>query len=133
MNGKKELGGSRKGSPLEDEDCYPLTLDEYLTIKENSTLNKFTNLESFLLTTFIASLISGVVIAFTSSFYETEMIEGVSKETIIFAHVIIIIVYGSIILGSLIAFIIIRLTKKKTKKSIERLDNKILKHLEEIK
>lgn len=130
MTDKQQLGGSRKGEPLADEDCYPLTLDEYLTIKENLTLEKFTSFESVLFSTFIATLISGIVFLFTGTFYKLEMIENVNKEIINLSHIVIIIVYGAVSLGSLIGLIIFKITKKRTKKSIERLDEKIIKHLE---
>ncbi len=133
MNEQQQLGGLRKGAPLADEECYPLTLDEYLTIKDNLTLDKLTSWESILFSTFITTLISGFVFLVTGTFYKSVIIDNVNKEIINLTHVIIIIVYGAVSLGSLFGLIIFQITKKRTKKSIERLDEKIIKHLEKDK
>lgn len=130
MAEEQQLGGARKGVPLEDENCYPLTMDEHLTIKENLRFDKFTSLESVLLSTFITTLLSGIVFFFTFTFEKLVIIENVPTKIIDWSHVIIISIYSGVSLGSLLGVIFLLSTKKKTKKYIDRLDVKITKHLE---
>lgn len=130
MTERQQLGGLRRGEPLADEECYPLTMDEYLTIKEKLSLEKFTNIESVLFSTCLAALISGIIFWKTGTFYYTEIVDGIPKEIIDKANVIILSIYGGVLLGTLIGLIIYQFIKKKTKTTIERLDKKILKHLQ---
>lgn len=129
---QQQLGGSRKGSPLSDEDCYPLTLDEYLNIKENLLLNKFTSLESVLLSIGISTLISGIIFYNTNSFTKSKIDNKINVESVDISNIIIVIIYSSVCLGAFIGLLIFNLNKRKTKTSIERLDKKIMNHLEQI-
>jgi hypothetical protein len=132
MSESQPLGGTRHSSPLADEMTYPLTNDEFLTIKENLTQDKLTNLESLLISTFFATLVSGIVIYFTGNFTKKIIEKGIELEIINFSQIIILIVYGALTLGSLIGFIISKKIKKKSRTSIERLNIKIEKHLENL-
>lgn len=123
------LGGTRHSSPLDDEMSYPLTKDEYLTIKDNLLTDKFTNIESFLLTTCITCLISGIVILVTSSFNITVVKDGLTRTIVNYSQVIILIIYGAITLGCFIGYIISRGIKKTSKSLMSRLDEKIMNHL----
>ncbi len=122
----QKLGGTRQSSPLEDEMTYPLTHDEYLTLQENLLLNKFTNWESFLLTTLITTIISGFVIYFTGS-VSSKGVDG--KEIINISQIVTLIIYGAISFGSFIGLITSLLNKKKSKTHLERLDLRITQHL----
>ncbi|WP_445717473.1 hypothetical protein [Flavobacterium sp.] len=125
-----QLGGARQSAPLEDEMTYPLTTDEFLTLKENLVIDKFTNSESFLLSTFFTTLISGIVICFTSNIYKTTNVNNIQKIELNIEIVITIIVYGAITLGSLLCFIFLYYNKNNNKNSIQRLEAKITNHLE---
>lgn len=129
MTEQQQLGGSRKGEPLDDENYYPITLFEYLTIKENLLLDKFTNLESVLASTFITTFIACIIFLFTGSFTNTELIDNIEQKSVNLSHVVIIIIYGAVSLGALFGLIASKLSKKKGKNTIERLDDKITKHL----
>jgi hypothetical protein len=122
----QKLGGTRQSSPLEDEMTYPLTNDEYLTLKENLALDKYSNWESFLLSTLITTVISGFVIYFTGSIYKLESSTGQIIDT---PQVITLIIYGAISFGCLLAFVISINTKKRSRSSIDRLNTRITKHL----
>ena len=126
----QQLGGARQSQPLDDEMSYPLTNDEFLTIKENLVIDKFTNAESFLLSTFFATLISGIVICFTGKLSNTINENGVQKTQINSELIVTLIVYGAITLGTLLCFIFSIATKKKNKSSIQRLEAKITNHLD---
>lgn len=126
---KQHLGGTRQSSPLDDEMTYPLTKDEYLTIKDNLSADKLSNLEALLISIFITTLISGIVIYFTGDFIKQEELNGKIKEIINISHIIILIIYGAVSLGTLTGFIISKNIKKSTKSTIERLEAKIKKHL----
>lgn len=129
MSEHQKLGGTRQSSPLEDEMTYPLTNDEYLTLKENLSFDKFTNWESFLISTFITTIISWFVIFFTGTMYKTEIINNVKCQIIDKAQMATLIIYGAISIGCLVGFVTSIITKKKSKPSVERLANKITKHL----
>ncbi len=129
MSEEQPLGGTRRLSPVEDEDCYPLTHSEYLTIKDNLVNDQLTNWESFLLSTFITSLISAIVFYCTGSFSETVIDNNVEKSQINYSQIIILIVYVGISIGTLIGFVIFRITKKKNNPTIDRLNKKISHHL----
>ena len=109
----KQLGGTRKSSPLEDEMTYPLTKDEYLTLKDNLITDKFSNWEAFLFTTGVTLLISGVVIWFTGSIQEHSIKKEVDYVTVNFPQVIILIIYGALSVGSLIGFLIAKFNKER--------------------
>lgn len=125
----QQLGGARQSQPLDDEMSYPLTNDEFLTIKENLIIDKFTNAESFLLSTFFTTLISGIVICFTGNLSKDVTENGIQKTEINSELVVTIIIYGAIALGSLLCFIFSMTTKRKNKSSIQRLEAKITNHL----
>uniref|UniRef100_UPI00404A3F7F hypothetical protein n=1 Tax=Flavobacterium sp. TaxID=239 RepID=UPI00404A3F7F len=125
---QQQLGGGRQSSPLEDEMSYPLTQDEFLTIKENLIHDKFTNAESFLLSTFFTALISGIVIWYSGSFYKKNASGGEVEINV--ELIVTLIIYGAITFGTLLCFIISLFTKKKNKSSIQRLEAKINNHLE---
>lgn len=128
----QNLGGTRQSSPLEDEMTYPLTNDEYLTLRENLVFDKFTNWESFLLSTLITTLISGFVIYFSGSCYKTVIVKGESIQIVNLSQVITLIIYGALAFGCLLSLIISLKNKKKAKPSIDRLDTKIMKHLTQL-
>ncbi|MGX7666525.1 hypothetical protein [Flavobacterium pedocola] len=125
----QKLGGTRQSSPLEDEMTYPLTADEFLLLRESLTLDKFTNSESFLLSTLITTLISGFVIYFTGSLYKEVITNNIKQDVINISQVITLIIYSAISVGCLIGYIFSYLMKKKSKSSLSRLDEKIKKHL----
>lgn len=129
MTEQVALGGSRKTDPLADEKCYPLTQDEYLTIKENLALDTLTNIETVLASTFITTLVASIVFYYTGSFH-SEMLENTNETIVNWSHVRILIVYSVVSLGSLFGLIISIINKKKVKRLIQRLDKKITKHLE---
>jgi hypothetical protein len=129
MSEIQQLGGTRQCSPIEDEMSYPLTIDEYLLIKENLSIEKFSNWESFLLSTGITTLISVIIIWITGSF-EHKVIEG-GKEIvkINISQIIIVVIYCALALGSILGLIISLSAKRKSRKVIQRLDVKITNHL----
>jgi uncharacterized membrane protein len=126
----QQLGGARQSSPLDNEMSYPLTHDEFLSIKENLIIDKFTNAESFLLSTCLTTVISSIVICYTGSFYKTVKTNNISNTEVNFEQIIIIIIYGAISLGTLLCFIYSLITKKRNKTSMQRLEAKITNHLE---
>ncbi len=126
------LGGARHSAPLDDEMSYPLTSDEYLLIKENLVFDKFTNWESFLITTGITSLISFIIIWATGSFEKVVTVDGKEVININMVQVVITVIYGALTLGSLLGFFIFKLTKKKSENTIQRLEIKITRHLTKI-
>jgi hypothetical protein len=129
MNNTQQLGGTRQSSPLENEMSYPLTNDEFLLIKDNLSTDKLSNWEALLLTTGITSLISGVVIWFNSSF-EQHLFEGSKEITRLnFQSIIILIIYTVLALSSFIGYAISKNTKREIFKPIQRLNDKISKHL----
>jgi hypothetical protein len=130
MSEHQKLGGTRQSSPLEDEMSYPLTYDEFMIVKDNLTNSKFGNLESFLLSTLITSIISIVVILFSGSIYTTETINDKVITKINLFQIITLIIYGAIIFGSLTFLLHSWITRKKNLSTIERLEAKIKKHLE---
>jgi hypothetical protein len=131
MPEQQGLGGSRKGAPLEDEDIYPLTLNEYLTLKENLSLTSLTSFETMLLSTCITTFISVVIFWIINPLSKTiTTINDTDTEVVIISNIVIIMLYGAIAIGTLICFLVLLIRKKKTKKTIERLDLKILKHLD---
>ena len=127
MEQKQQLGGTRQSTPLEDEMSYPLTGSEFLLIKENLIIDKLTNWESFLLTTGLTSLISGIIFCITGKFENIIIEKGQRISQINISQIIIVIVYFAIAFGSIIAFF--ALFKKKSKNAIERLDKKISTYL----
>lgn len=130
MSQTRHLGGTRQSSPLADENSYPLTKDEYLTIRDNLLLDKLTNLESLLISTFISGLISTIVIYFTGSLTKIEINGNAQIEKINISQIIILIIYGAVTGGAIISYLVSWKMKKKSKSTIERLDNKIKNHLE---
>ncbi len=126
MTEHQKLGGTRQSSPLEDEMTYPLTQDEYMTLRENLVLDKFSNWESFLLSTLITTLISGFVIYFTGSVC---IVDKTGKEIINISQIVTLIIYGAISFGSLIGLITSKIDKKKSETPLERLDARITQHL----
>jgi len=132
MNDSQPLGGTRHSSPLADEMTYPLTNDEFLTIQDNLSTDKLTNWESFLISTFFATLVSGIVIYITGSFTKSIIKDNVTSEILNLSQVIILIIYGALTFGSLIGYLVSRNFKKKSKTSIERLNLKIKNHLENL-
>ncbi|MBE7661259.1 hypothetical protein J2Q11_12540 [Tenacibaculum finnmarkense genomovar finnmarkense] len=129
-NEKQHLGGTRQSSPLDDEMTYPLTKDEYLTIKDNLSIDKISTLESILISTFIAAFISGIIIFFTGDFIKVEDLKEETKDYINIPYIITLIIYGAVSFGSLIGFFVSKLNNKKAASTIERLDIKIKKHLD---
>ena len=129
MSSTQQLGGTRQSSPLEDENSYPLTKDEYLILEDNFTTDKFTNWESFLLTTGLTSIVSLTIIWITGSFEKHEIIGGIEKVEINITQVVIVMLYSAISLGSIIGFIIAKRSKKDSEKPIHRLNEKIMNHL----
>ena len=129
MTDPHTLGGARTISPLENEVSYPLTEDEYYTIKEHISTDKLTNWESVLLSTLITSIISGIVTFFSGAFEKHIIKNGIDTVEINWVQIISIIFYGTLSFGSLISFIISRQTKKSSKSSMVRLDQKITTHL----
>ena len=129
MNEKQQLGGTRQSSPLEDEMSYPLTNDEYFLIKENLSTDKITNWESFLLSLGITSLISFIIFCITGSFENKIVVEGKEILEANIQLITIVIIYAAVAFGSILGFLISILNKKKSKKYIERLDQKISNHL----
>lgn len=123
------LGGGRQSKPLGDEMAYPLTMEEYQTLKENLITDTFTNWEAFLFTTFITTLISIFVICCTTSFEIHTIINNVDKWETNYNQIIIVIIYGGASFGSLIGFLIAKLTRKNSKKAIHRLVEKIDSYL----
>lgn len=126
----QQLGGTRHSSPLDDEMSYPLTNDEYQIIKENLSIDKFTNWESFLVTTAVTSLISAIAVASTTTF-QSHITDKSGKETIELnvLAVVIIATYMAFALGGFIGFILSRINKTKAEKPMQRLDFKITSHL----
>jgi hypothetical protein len=123
------LGGTRQSSPLANERTYPLTQDEYLTLRDNLEFSKFNNWEAFLLSTLITTIISVVVICYTANCYDTTIIKGVKTQKINWSTITVLIIYSAICFASLLCLIISLSTKKKSKSSLERLDLKITTHL----
>ncbi|KIQ19974.1 hypothetical protein RT99_14775 [Flavobacterium sp. MEB061] len=130
MEGNQTLGGTRHSNPLANEMSYPLTHDEYLTLRDNLEFSKFNNWEAFLLSTLITTVISLIVICSTVNFYINVKEKGVSMQKIDMGNLIVIIVYSAITLASLVCLIVSLCSKKKSKSSLERLDVKITNHLE---
>ena len=128
----QQLGGTRQSSPLDDEMSYPLTKDEYLTIKENLLVDKFTNWESFLITTAITSLISGIVLCVTGDFQVKKIIDNKEVIKINMLFLSILIIYGALTFGSIVGFIVTKISKKKAEKPMHRLDTKIMSHLNKV-
>jgi hypothetical protein len=124
-----QLGGTRKSSPIDDEISYPLTNDEYLTLKENLSFDKFSNLESFLLSTFFSTLISTILFGFSCNFTKVIVLNGIESKEIDIPQVFLITMYAAISIGTLIGFFISKNNKKTSKKPFERLDEKINNHL----
>jgi hypothetical protein len=129
MGENQTLGGARQSLPLDDEMSYPLTHDEYLTLRENLTFSKFNNWESFLISTLITTLVTVVVFVCSSSFTFTIVENGKNIEKLEMPTIIILIIYSAISLSSLLCLLVSLYSKKKTKTSFERLDAKITKHL----
>ncbi|MDB5226030.1 MAG: hypothetical protein JWN78_223 [Bacteroidota bacterium] len=129
MENPQTLGGTRQSSPLDDEMTYPLTNDEFLTLKENLISDKLTNWESFLLSTFIACFISGIIIWVNGSFQNITIKDGKRIVTENYRQIIIVIVYGAISIGTLLALIFSRINKPGSSSYITRLSKKIEKHL----
>lgn len=125
MEQKQQLGGTRHGIPLDDEMIYPLTSDEFQLINENLLVDKLTNWESFLLTTGITMLISGIILCLTGSF----QINGQSGEELNIKQIIIVVIYFAISIGTFLGFIVLMLSKKKSKNAVARLKKKIANHL----
>ena len=123
------LGGTRQSSPLEDEMTYPLTSDEYSIIKDNLSVDKFSNWESFLLTTGFTFLISAIISCLSNSFEAETLTNEVKVVKINMLYVITLILYGSLSVGAFLSFFAFRATKKKTEKPIHRLEAKITNHL----
>ena len=101
MEQKQQLGGTRQSTPLEDEMSYPLTGSEFLLIKENLIIDKLTNWESFLLTTGLTSLISGIIFCITGKFENIIIEKGQRISQINISQIIIVIVYFAIAFGSI--------------------------------
>ena len=110
----KQLGGGRRSMPLQDEDSYPLTKDEYLAIKENMVGNKLTSLESALLSIGITATMACLPYFFDG---------GIEKNFLI---ILIFLVVG---LGCLTSFSLFKLNVKKKNGTIDRLNKKISEHL----
>ena len=108
---------------------YPLTSDEYLLIKENLLIDKFSNWESFLLTTGITSLISGFIFWATGTFEQHEKIGVNDVVKINISQIIILIIYGGMTIGTIFGFFIFQITKKKSQNPVQRLDEKITNHI----
>ncbi len=129
MGDNQTLGGARESAPLANEMTYPLTNDEYLTLRDNLEFSKFSNWESFLLSTLIATLISVVVIFYTGEIYNVVKKDNAELQLINWSTIIVLVIYAAVFLASLLCLIFSLFSKKKSKTSLERLDNKILKHL----
>ncbi len=132
MTTTQQLGGTRQSYALENEMTYPLTNDEYLVIKDNLSIDKFTNWESFLLTTGISSLISGIIIYISGTFEQHITVEGKDVIKINMLQVSLIVIYGALTIGALLGFFISRSAKKTSEKPIHRLDAKITSHLNKV-
>jgi NADH:ubiquinone oxidoreductase subunit K len=129
MGENQTLGGTRQSAPLANEMTYPLTNDEYLTLRDNLEFSKFNNWEAFLLTTLITTIISVVVIFYTADIYVVVVEKGVKLQKVNWSTVLVLAVYSAISLATLLCLIISLYTKKKSKSSLERLDIKIVNHL----
>ena len=126
---EQKLGGTRKSSPLEDEQTYPLNSDEFLTIKDNQINNKFTSWQAFLVSTLVTTVVSGIVICETGAFYTESTVNGVIRQELNIGQVVILVIYGAVSFGALIGLIMTYTTKKKSRPSIDRLNSKIEGHL----
>jgi hypothetical protein len=133
MENSQTLGGTRESRPLDKEMAFPLTTEEFETLKDNLIVDKFTNWESFLLTTFITTLISVLVICFTTSFVKNTIIDNVAKFEINYTQIIIVIIYSGVSFGSFVGFLIARFAKKKSRKAIHRLQDKISNYFKDTK
>lgn len=107
------LGGARQGAPLADEMTYPLTHDEYLTLRENLEFSKFNNWEAFLLSTFITTIVSVVVIIYTANVYIITNVNNVKSETINWSTFTVLIIYSAICISTLLCLVISLYSKKK--------------------
>lgn len=129
MGENQTLGGTRQSAPLADEMTYPLTHDEYLTLRENLEFSKFNNWEAFLLSTFITTVASVVVIIYTANVYIITEVNNVKSEKVDWSTFIVLIIYSAVCISTLLCLIISLYSKKKSKSSLERLDVKINNHL----
>ena len=123
------LGGTRQSSPVEDEMTYPLTGEEFLLIKDNLLFEKFTNWESFLLTTGFTFLITTIVSVVSRSFYDQKVVDKIVTTQLNISQISVVAVYSVISIASFLSFFAFRSSKKTSKKSISRLENRISSHL----
>lgn len=129
MEEQQQLGGARRATPLKDEETYPLTSDEFLHIKENLVNNRFTPWQALLISTFLTTLVSGIVFSATVEAYSNITVDKKIIQQLNPSYIIILVIYFGLSFGALIALIVYEMNKKKSRTSIDRLNKKIEDHL----
>lgn len=126
--GKINSGGARESTVIGPVKAYPLTSDEYYIIKDKIPKGDFNNKQSFMLSSGLSFFCSSILYGLTTDF--TSVVNQVTE--IKWLHVIFLIIFISISLGSLLSFVLTykNIKKNKTKTPFEIVENRIKNILE---